>query len=834
MKYPCVLGLLMMNLVLVPAGALAFDLVREGRACATIVLPETPSEIEQAAANTLVRYLKQATGVALPMVREGAAPPGALVSVGHTQMAATAGLSEEGLRYDGYRLQVKGRVLYLYGRDVSREPGLPAWVGARGTQRAALALLERLGFRWVLPTEQGVRIPSLAIAAVPDDLNVVHNPPFMYATGRMNRWGDWSLANGFRTAIKLFTRGGHTWVEYVPASLWETHPEYFRMQGGQRIQPVGDNYFLCPSNPAVIELLAEGIRKKFDEGYELVQLGQSDGYEPCECPSCRALDKPGEFHEQVHVPHYEVIRKVGQTHPNKQVHLLIYGPTAHPSAKVDRYPPNAVLEICSSDEEKIRYWSARAPGGCTVYVYYMGTYHETGLAPKFSPRRMAEEIRKLHRLGVKGIYFCGGGENWGAEGPTYYVAGRMMEDPTADWSRLLDEYCETAFGKAARTMRRYYDLLYSRVDSDARTLDGAQRIFPAMFPLPVLDRLDTLLAVARREAADDARALGWLRLVELSDKHFSLIAKAYHQYAAYEANRTLENLRRTGEAVAAYRAFADQLLSLGKTEPQFVSAFFPNYGAWNEVATNCNHLGSPFKWDFEALLRAKVLPGQDRAQGRVARLGTAPVLDGVLEEDAWQGVAWQNLQEVSLGSLEAKTRFRIGYDNQALYLAVECEEPLIEEMVVKNYVRDGPLFRTECVEVFLDPEGQGKKILHFIAAPTEGGRYDARKGYLTDPLHPLVLKGAEDTSWNPEWKHAFAIDKAGRRWTMEIALPFASLGVAPPVPGTRWRVNIGRERNKASWGERYPRVPIELSLWSPNLQKASFMDPSVFGEMVFE
>ncbi|MDP6355789.1 MAG: DUF4838 domain-containing protein, partial [Planctomycetota bacterium] len=592
--------------------------------------------------------------------------------------------------------------------------------------------------------------------------------------------------------------------------------------------------FLCPSNPEVIKLFADGMRKKFDEGYDLVQLGQSDGYEPCECDRCRALDKPGECGEQVHVPHYEAIKMVGKTHPDKKVHLLIYGPTAGPSARIEKYPPNVAVEVCAPNEERLKMWSERAPGGLTVYVYYMGTYHDVGLAPKCTPKLISQEIRKLNELGVKGIYFCGGGENWGAEGPTYYVAGRMLGNPSRDWSLLLDEYCHLTFGPAGRTMRRYYDLLFARVESGARMLDGGREIFPATYPPSVLERLGNLLAMAKAEAEGRERALNWLRLVELSHRHLSLIARACQIHNAYQCNRTMDNLKEVMVAVKAYHELANEILSLRKTDLSFVQNYFPNQHRWNRVATNDDKLGAPFKWDFESLFKANMLPGKSRARTVLERLKVAPKLDGVFDEPAWEETDWLDMPEIALGKVEATTSFRLGYDDKNIYVGFLCREPEIEEMVVKAYGRDGPVWRTECVELFFDTEGSGDKTMHFIAVPAEGARYDARRGYIDDPLHPLVLKKREDPSWNPEWTYGFRIDREARCWTMEVAIPFATLGTRMPAEGTRWRANFARERSRSRWNpKKYRRLPVELSLWSPNLQKASFMDTSAYGDIFF-
>ena len=612
-------------------------LVKDGAPQATIVLPDQANETERKAADVLVKYLKMASGATLPIVKESEKHEGTLISIGRTRMAEAAGISAKDLRYDGYHLQTKNGVLYILGRDMPRTPKMSVVMGAQGTWRAALGFLERLGCRWIQPTDKGVHVPELKTVAIPDDLRVTVNPPFMNAVGRMTGLGDWSMANNLRSSVNLYTLGGHTWCAFVPATLWETHPEYFQMRNGKRVKPEGDGYFLCPSNPDVQKLLADGIRKKFDEGYEMVQLGQSDSYRPCECETCRALDKPGECQEQVHIPHYNVIKMVQQTHPDKMIHMLIYPPTNKPSAKIDKYPGNVMGEVCltwttaqafvGSDnfdraklakghEEALKFWAGKMPAGNTVYVYYFGTYHTIGLAPKTSPKRMAEEIQRLHRNNVKGVYFCGGGENWGAEGPCYYVAARMMSEPTQDWNVLVDEYCDDTFGSAAKTMRAYYVLLYTQIENAPFTSPNGMAAFTATYPMAFLDMLDELLKKAKGEAAADQRASGWLRLVEMSQRHYSLLARAYHYYEAYQNDPTPDTFKKVKQAVLDYQALADEIENLNKTDPAFVRDYFcsSSWGSWlKHVRTNGGmggaNLGMPFTWNFAELAKTNSMPG---------------------------------------------------------------------------------------------------------------------------------------------------------------------------------------------------------------------------------
>ena len=641
------------------------DLVRRGQPVATIVVPREALPSEQAAAAVLTRYLKIATGAELKTVTDLIPPPGTLISVGRTRLAEKAGITPEGLQGDGYRIVVRPEfsamvaggprgvpagesrgvaepgIVFLLGRDAARTAKLLGGCQIQGSCRAAFGLLERLGFRWVQPTAKGFFAPEVQTVSVPDDLAVTFNPQFLFAHPRLVGLGDWSIVHGFRTTANLYSRGGHTWCTFVPATYWDTHPEYFRMSGGKRIKPEGDNYFLCPSNPEVQKLLAEAIRKKFDEGYEWVQLGQSDGYRPCECPACRALDKPGEFREQVHIPHYNVIRMLQATHPDHFVHLLLYEPTVKPSARIDRYPANVIGEVglterlaaaflapgaidrarlAAGHEAGLRAWAQRIPSGLTVYAYYFGLYHDPGLAPKSTPRRMADEIRSLYRCNVKGIYFCGGGESWGSEGPAYYAVARLMNDPSLDSEGLLDEYCRLSFGLAAGTMKKYYDLLYQRLDNDRYGAPDAVTYMLGLYPLPVLDEMDALLAKARAEALDSPRAGGWLRLVELSHRQLSGIARAGHAYRAYQQRPTREGFERLKGLVLGYRALAAEIHDLRRADPAFVADYFPNWQIWDQqIDSNGGDpklkLGVPFTWDFQALEKDGSLPGTLRKAG---------------------------------------------------------------------------------------------------------------------------------------------------------------------------------------------------------------------------
>jgi hypothetical protein len=152
----------------------------------------------------------------------------------------------------------------------------------------------------------------------------------------------------------------------------------------------------------------------------------------------------------------------------------------------------------------------------------------------------------------------------------------------------------------------------------------------------------------------------------------------------------------------------------------------------------------------------------------------------------------------------------------------------MEKLRLDPQKRDGSIWNMDCAEILLDPECGGTKFLHFIIAPAKDSSYDARKGYITDSVHPLY--GKDDPSWNPDWTCAFKVDPEKKEWTIEAQIPFASLDLATPTPGARWKANFGRERYAGLKGGNDP----ELFLWSPNELGTGFCEPLNFGDLYFE
>jgi hypothetical protein len=160
------------------------------------------------------------------------------------------------------------------------------------------------------------------------------------------------------------------------------------------------------------------------------------------------------------------------------------------------------------------------------------------------------------------------------------------------------------------------------------------------------------------------------------------------------------------------------------------------------------------------------------------------------------------------------------YDDQRLYVAFECEEPSPSSIVAYDVPRDGPVYRMDCVELFLDPESAAwsRRYYHFIVAPAGNALYDDRTGFKT--------AGDQDETWNAEGlQYGFHVDREKKRWTVTISIPFASLNARPPSPGAVWMGNFARERFAGGFRQ--------LMLWSQG-GAGGFCDPASFGRIRFK
>jgi len=168
-------------------------------------------------------------------------------------------------------------------------------------------------------------------------------------------------------------------------------------------------------------------------------------------------------------------------------------------------------------------------------------------------------------------------------------------------------------------------------------------------------------------------------------------------------------------------------------------------------------------------------------------------IDGKLDEAVWKSASWSNSFVDIEGDAKPKpkydTRFKMVWDDEALYIAAKLIEPNIWSTVSK---RDEVIYWDNDFEVFIDPNGTGKCYFEYemnaqntpwdllLTKPYyQGGTY--LNGFDIKGLQNAVhIQGTlNDPSDTDEY------------WTVEIRIPFKSLNVSINKKSI-WRMNFSR------------------------------------------
>ncbi len=187
-------------------------------------------------------------------------------------------------------------------------------------------------------------------------------------------------------------------------------------------------------------------------------------------------------------------------------------------------------------------------------------------------------------------------------------------------------------------------------------------------------------------------------------------------------------------------------------------------------------------------------------------VASPPTIDGIVNDSEWKSAAVipEFVDNVSGKKVSQKTICRIAQDADNLYIAYVCYDDDVSKVVQNIRKHDGPLWEDDSVDLFLDPQGNRKSYYHFIVNPA-GAKYEDCGG--------TVL-------WDRYW--VAKTGKSQNAWTVEMQIPFASLGICRGNPAAKvWLANFFRERKG---------VDAQLSGWSPTAGP-SFLVTAAFGKL---
>ena len=208
----------------------------------------------------------------------------------------------------------------------------------------------------------------------------------------------------------------------------------------------------------------------------------------------------------------------------------------------------------------------------------------------------------------------------------------------------------------------------------------------------------------------------------------------------------------------------------------------------------------------------------------INRCQTPPVIDGKLDDSAWEHAALlthfirnNNKGTTSIAGLTpagAQSLVHVTYDDEYFYVGAQMMEPDMQYLVSVSENRDETVWKDDCLEWFLDTDFTGKQVIQIISNNAgiiwDGHDYEAQTkiDWTCEGLKVATSHGKD--SWYVEW-----------------AVPYAGLGMPVPKKGDVWRMQFARQRYTTPTGQRR-----ENSTWVGSIEK-TFKMPDWFGEIVF-
>ena len=148
------------------------------------------------------------------------------------------------------------------------------------------------------------------------------------------------------------------------------------------------------------------------------------------------------------------------------------------------------------------------------------------------------------------------------------------------------------------------------------------------------------------------------------------------------------------------------------------------------------------------------------------RLTTAPVIDGVLDDEAWTGAPlaageWRSYNPLHGDRIPQNTTVWVAYDRDALYFAFRCDDP--EPAGIKTSItRRDNIWADDWIGLSLDALGTGQVSYHLMVNPS---------GIQLDMIN--TISGYEDTSPDYIWESAGRVNDRG--YAVELRLPLQSI-----------------------------------------------------------
>ena len=178
------------------------------------------------------------------------------------------------------------------------------------------------------------------------------------------------------------------------------------------------------------------------------------------------------------------------------------------------------------------------------------------------------------------------------------------------------------------------------------------------------------------------------------------------------------------------------------------------------------------------------------------KLTEPPVIDGDLSDSVWQEAATGDrfTDQKTIEEPSDKTRFWLGYDESAIYLAVYCYDSEPDRILMEETKRDVGLWRDDHITFEIDPyhTHNWNDFSSFSVNPRGTQSSDMGGGR------------SGKTEWKGDWQAASKVTADG--WVTEMSIPWAILTYPSKEEPTTLGFNVRRSHARHHYESQYSNI----------------------------
>jgi len=460
-------------------------LVANGKAFATIIKPAEGAP--QYAAEQIQRYIREMTGVELPIAEQASSP--------RIILRVVAGVA----KHDGFRLRVENG-------DVLIEGAMP-----RSCIYGAYALLEELGCRFYGAEPLGVIVPRKEKLALPSSLNILREPSFARrlpsgGTPEQHiRWGfnythvsrlPERVAHIRRLNLMMY-RWGHIWPILIEKQFFtDGRPpqpmDYSNRQdwlpADEKGERKNNKQTLCFSNREAFDWFTDNavnwvLSQCGDADYVSMWSADTWRIARCRCKTC--MERDWNATDWYLLVHNEIWRKLkergwrnvfgwivyhGSEEVPTKINLLengremdfLYAPRPRGGTQHGSFKSND--PVTTKYRENLKAWldylaRQKFKGTRTVFEYYYDLVllgplaaGRTHLIPKHDV--MQEDMRFYRDMGFDGFFDCNPPSGvWFPDPLSRWLYHRLLWDVDLDLKAAREDFFRNYYGSLAESIR---------------------------------------------------------------------------------------------------------------------------------------------------------------------------------------------------------------------------------------------------------------------------------------------------------------------------------------------------------------------------------------------